>query len=158
MAEEVKKEHNGKQYNDMVYSVTNSEGRKLTVPIDAAKLGRKYGYNAIHNDITRSKKEFKKVQPDLRNKVRKAMMTNPDRKEFVEMLKAEGIDVVFRKNNAGRIYGITFIDHENGIVANGSRLGKGYAGHQYSTNISMNGNGGNPFLTALPQDAQVNQL
>ena len=108
MAEEVKKEHNGKQYNGMVYSVTNSEGRKLTVPIDAAKLGRKYGYNAIHNHITRSKKEFKKVQPDLRNKVRKAMMMNPDRKEFVQMLKTEGIDVVFRENNVGRIYGITF--------------------------------------------------
>lgn len=38
MAEEVKKEHNGKQYNGIVYSVTNSEGRKLTVPIDAANL------------------------------------------------------------------------------------------------------------------------
>ena len=156
MAEEVKKEHNGKQYNGMVYSVTNSEGRKLTVPIDAAKLGRKYGYNAIHNHITRSKKEFKKVQPDLRNKVRKAMMMNPDRKEFVQMLKAEGIDVVFRENNAGRIYGITFIDHENGIVANGSRLGKGYAASVF--NEYFNGNGDNPFLTALPQDAQVDQI
>ena len=155
MAEEVKKEHNGKQYNGIVYSVTNSEGRKLTVPIDAAKLGRKYGYNAIHNHITRSKKEFKKVQPDLRNKVRKAMMMNPDRKEFVEMLKAEGIDVVFRENNAGRIYGITFIDHKNVIVANGSRLGKGYAASVF--NEYFNGNGDNPFLTALPQDAQVDQ-
>ena len=156
MAEEVKKEHNGKQYNGMVYSVTNSEGRKLTVPIDAAKLGRKYGYNAIHNHITRSKKEFKKVQPDLRNKVRKAMMMNPDRKEFVQMLKTEGIDVVFRENNVGRIYGITFIDHENGIVANGSRLGKGYAASVF--NEYFNGNGDNPFLTALPQDVQVDQI
>ena len=156
MAEEVKKEHNGKQYNGMVYSVTNSEGRKLTVPIDAAKLGRKYGYNAIHNHIIRSKKEFKKVQPDLRNKVRKVMMMNPDRKEFVETLKAEGIDVVFRENNAGRIYGITFIDHENGIVANGSRLGKGYAASVF--NEYFNGNGDNPFLSALPQDAQVDLI
>lgn len=156
MAEEVKKEHNGKQYNGMVYSVTNSEGRKLTVPIDAAKLGRKYGYNAIHNHITRSKKEFKKVQPDLRNKVRKAMMMNPDRKEFVEMLKAEGLDVVFRENNTGRIYGITLIDHENGIVANGSRLGKGYAASVF--NGYFNGNGDNPFFTALHKDAQVDQI
>ena len=157
MAEEVKKEHNGKQYNGMVYSVTNSEGRKLTVPIDAAKLGRKYGYNAIHNHhIIRSKKDFKKVQPVLRNKVRKAMMVDPDRKDFVEMLKTEGVDVVFRENNAGRIYGITFIDHAYGIVANGSRLGKGYAASVF--NEYFNENGDNPLLSALPQDAQVDQI
>ena len=84
------------------------------------------------------------------------MMMNPDRKEFVETLKAEGIDVVFRENNAGRIYGITFIDHENGIVANGSRLGKGYAASVF--NEYFNGNGDNPFLSALPQDAQVDLI
>jgi len=35
--------------------------------------------------------------------------------------------VVYRENAAGRLYGVTFIDHNTGVVLNGSRLGKEYA-------------------------------
>ena len=39
-------------------------------------------------------------------------------------MKRQGIDVVFRETDTGRIYGTTFIDHRTGCVLNGSRLGK----------------------------------
>ena len=42
-------------------------------------------------------------------------------------MKVDGIDTVFRINPVGRIYGVTFIDHTNGIVANGSVLGKEFS-------------------------------
>jgi len=49
--------------------------------------------------------------------------------------------VVIRKNNSGRIYGITFIDDAEGVALNGSRLGKGYAAnvfHSYFSNPADN--------------------
>ena len=54
------------------------------------------------------------------------------REEFKCLLKAEGIDTIFRINPAGRIYGVTFIDHTNGIVANGSVLGKEFSAHVFN--------------------------
>ena len=39
----------------------------------------------------------------------------------------QGIGVVFRQNETGRIYGATFIDHAAKAVFNGSRLGKEFS-------------------------------
>ena len=36
----------------------------------------------------------------------------------------QGINVVVRRNDTGRIYGMTFIDHNSKSVWNGSRLAK----------------------------------
>ena len=44
-----------------------------------------------------------------------------------DRLKTENIDAIFRINPIGRIYGVTFIDHNAGIVANGSVLGKEFS-------------------------------
>ena len=52
------------------------------------------------------------------------MSPHNTRDEFRRLLKAENIDTIFRINPVGRIYGVTFIDHNDGIVANGSVLGK----------------------------------
>ena len=52
------------------------------------------------------------------------MSPHNTREEFRRLLKTENIDAIFRINPIGRIYGVTFIDHSAGIVANGSLLGK----------------------------------
>ncbi len=35
--------------------------------------------------------------------------------------------MIFRENDTGRIYGVSFIDHNNHCVFNGSRLGKEFS-------------------------------
>ena len=37
-----------------------------------------------------------------------------------------------RRNGAGRIYGITFIDHNSKTIWNGSRLGKGFSANVFN--------------------------
>jgi hypothetical protein len=39
---------------------------------------------------------------------------------------------VFRQNDAGRMYGVTFIDHQNKCVLNGSRLGKEFSANVFN--------------------------
>ncbi|MFI3261269.1 MAG: mobilization protein, partial [Rikenellaceae bacterium] len=46
------------------------------------------------------------------------------REQFISKLKDTGIDVLFRVNDSGRMYGVTYIDHNNNTVLNGSRLGR----------------------------------
>lgn len=54
------------------------------------------------------------------------------RDEFRRLLKADGIDAVFRINPVGKTYGVTFIDHNAGIVANGSVLGKEFSANVFN--------------------------
>lgn len=42
------------------------------------------------------------------------------------------IDVLFRRNDEGRIYGATFIDHTTRTVLNGSRLGNDYSANVFN--------------------------
>lgn len=51
--------------------------------------------------------------------------------EFVRLLKADGVDAVFRQNAAGRITGATFVNHRTKTVLNGSRLGKSYSANVF---------------------------
>ncbi len=60
------------------------------------------------------------------------MKSAHSRKELEQELKRKGIDVLFRQNDTGRIYGVTFIDHENRTVLNGSRLGKDFSANVFN--------------------------
>ena len=73
------------------------------------------------------------------------MRTSPKtEKELRQRLEEQGLRVVIRKNESGRIYGITFIDDKAGIALNGSRLGKGYAANVFNGCFSNPTD--NPFL------------
>ena len=143
--EEVKTESRGKKYDGLVYVPTDDKGGKISTPINASDIGRGVGYTAIQNRIQKSKQGIKPLLPILRNKVLQTMRTSPNtEKELRQRLKEQGLCVVIRKNDNGRIYGITFIDDEQGVVLNGSRLGKGYASNVFNTYFSNPAH--NPFL------------
>ena len=64
------------------------------------------------------------------------MKSARNREQLIADLKAKGIDVLFRQNDTGRIYGVTFIDHENRTVLNGSRLGKDFSANVFNNLFS----------------------
>ena len=143
--EEVKTEFRGKKYDGLVYVPTDDKSNKVSTPIHASDIGRGVGYTAVQNRIQKSKQNVKPLIPTVRNKVLQTMRTSPNtEKEFRQRLEEQGLRVVIRKNENGRIYGITFIDDERGIALNGSRLGKGYAANVFNTYFSNPTN--NPFL------------
>lgn len=131
--EEVKTEFRGKKYDGLVYVPTDDKGGKISTPINASDIGRGVGYTAVQNRMQKSKQNVKLLIPTVRNKVLQTMRTSPNtEKELRQRLEEQGLRVVIRKNESGRIYGITFIDDEVGIALNGSRLGKGYAANVFN--------------------------
>ena len=61
------------------------------------------------------------------------MRSSPNtEKELWQRLEEQSLRVVIRKNDNGRIYGITFIDDKAGIALNGYRLGKGYTANVFN--------------------------
>ena len=143
--EEVKTEFRGKNYDGLVYVPTDDKGNKVSTPIHASDIGRGVGYTAIQDRIQKSKQTIKPLIPTIRNKVLQTMRTSPNtEKELRQKLEEQDLRVVIRKNDNGRIYGITFIDDEQGVAINGSRLGKGYAANIFNGYFSNPVH--NPFL------------
>lgn len=133
--EEVKGEVRGKAYNGLVYSALNKKGEKTGNPFKASLIGRDVGYKALQKKLT-SSKEFlkdKKTYKRTKNIVSALMKENPSRKQFEKELAKNGISVLFRINDDKRIYGVTFIDHQEKAVFNGSRMGK-----EFSANVFHN--------------------
>ena len=143
--EEVKTEYRGKRYDGLVYVPTDDKGNKVSTPIHASDIGRGVGYAAVQNKMQKSKQMVKPLIPAVRRKVLEVMRTSPQTEERLrQRLEEQGLCVVIRKNEGGRIYGITFIDDEKGIAFNGSRLGKGYTANKFNEYFSNPEK--NPFL------------
>ena len=143
--EEVKTEFRGKKYDGLVYIPTDDKGGKISTPINASDIGRGVGYTAVQNRMQKSKQAIKPLIPTVRRKILEVMRTSPDTEEKLrQRLEEQSLRVIIRKNENGRIYGITFIDDEVGIALNGSRLGKGYAANIFNAYFSNSTY--NPFL------------
>ena len=143
--EEVKTEFRGKKYEGLVYVPTDDKGDKVSSPIHASDIGRGVGYTAVQNRMQKSKQAIKPLISIIRYRVLQTMRTSPKTEEELrQRLEEQGLRAVIRKNESGRIYGITFIDDKVGVVLNGSRLGKGYAANVFNTYFSNPTH--NPFL------------
>ena len=143
--EEVKTEFRGKKYDGLVYVPTDDKGDKVSSPIHASDIGRGVGYTAVQNRMQKSKQAIKPLISIIRYRVLQTMRTSPKTEEELrQRLEEQGLRVFIRKNESGRIYGITFIDDKEGIALNGSRLGKGYAANIFNGYFSNPAH--NPFL------------
>ena len=143
--EEVKTEFRGKKYDGLVYVPTDDKGDKVSSPIHASDIGRGVGYTAVQNRMQKSKQAIKPLISIIRYRVLQTMRTSPKTEEELQQrLEEQGLRVFIRKNEGGRIYGITFIDDKEGIALNGSRLGKGYAANVFNGYFSNPTH--NPFL------------
>ena len=141
-AKQVKGEFEGTPYNGIVYTMTDDNGKPVCTPIKSSLIGKRFGYEGVEKRIAYNAQEFraKRWQPKIRNDAALAMHGSRGyREEFVRLLGNKGIDVVFRENDAGRIYGVTFIDHHNREVYNGSRLGKEFSANNFEKLFNSQG-------------------
>lgn len=124
----------GRSYAGIVYGAMTDDGYGVGTPFKSSKIGRDVGYRALQKYYERSKAALRKndVLDRLRQCVRDAMSPHNTRDEFRRLLKADNIDAIFRINPVGRIYSVTFIDHNTGIVANGSLLGKEFSANAFN--------------------------
>lgn len=129
--DEVKGEYGGREYHGLTYSATDREGNKVGKPFKSSVFGKEAGVAALERRMHNAaawEKTHREVAAATAGKVAAAMQTaGHDRAQFERELMGQGIGVVFRQNEAGRIYGATFIDHAAKAVFNGSRLGKEFS-------------------------------
>lgn len=111
------------------YSVLNDAGKPIGVPIKASALSEKPTLKALEKRFEKNKVKPKRLKEDLKFRVAAVLHRTASfsAASFTEELAQRGVDVLFRRNESGFTYGITFVDHKNRIVFNGSQLGKGFS-------------------------------
>jgi len=132
--EEVRGEVKGKPYQGLVYSALNEKGEKAGNPFKSSLFGKSVGMDALEKRIEKSGETIKDkgLKERSRKVIASAIQSCKNRPGFEKELAKNGIGVLFRKNEQGRIYGATFIDHEQKAVFNGSRLGKEFSANVFN--------------------------
>lgn len=130
--EEIKGENKGNVYRGLVYSALDDKGNRVGTPLKSSLFGKEHGLDRLEKRFEKSKETIKVngIAQQTRATVSASFASTRTESEFRAALREKGIDLVLRRNDEGRIYGATFIDHNQRVVLNGSRLGK-----EFSANV-----------------------
>lgn len=132
--EEVKGEVHGKPYRGLMYSALDKDGNKVGTPLKSSLFGKSFGYEELEKRMVKSGEQIKQkgFREQTRRAITCAVSSSHGESELREKLKVANIDLVIRRNDQNRIYGVTFIDHNNRCVLNGSRLGKEFSANAFN--------------------------
>jgi len=113
----------------LLYAILDHKGEQIGIPVKASSIYGKPTLDELENRFERNREKRKPFKAALKNELDKLFFKFGHISGEIlkkELLKC-GIDVVFRSNEKGQLYGLTYIDHRNKTVFNGSDLGKAYS-------------------------------
>ncbi|MEO3404898.1 relaxase/mobilization nuclease domain-containing protein [Mucilaginibacter sp. CAU 1740] len=118
------------QHGGLVYRVLDADSNKVGVPVKASLFFDKPTLKNLEEKFESNK--LAKNDPQSRARLKNAidlyfLKGDKTLEGLVSSLKNKGIDMVLRWNEQGVLYGVTYVDHYNKIVFNGSVLGKAYS-------------------------------
>ncbi|MDP4201124.1 MAG: conjugal transfer protein MobB [Bacteroidota bacterium] len=149
--EEIRGEANGNPYRGLVYCALDAKNEKVGHPFRSSLFGKSVGVEALENRMEQSAKTIREkgLKERSRKVIANTMKASNTMDEFQPSLEKQHVSALFRINGEGRIYGVTFIDHDQKAVFNGSRLGK-----EFSANV-FNELFGQQHLDTPKQEPQV---
>lgn len=157
-AEEVKGGLHSKHGPGITYFALNDQGEKISNPFKASLFGKIAGYDGLQNHYLQSRELLKSssAKASLKITIEEAMNSSSDEAAFKQQLLGRGINTVVRRNAGGRIYGITFIDHNTKTAWNGSQMSKGLSANTFN---EWWNNGNKEQSTTVKQNAlQTEQI
>lgn len=103
-------------------------------PLKASSLGDDASLKKFETILASSPEKIKSanLHKMTLHHVEEALIEALSEEELCKRLKTHHIDLFLRRNAHNRITGVTFIDHENRCVLNGSRLGKRYSANAFN--------------------------
>ena len=110
----------------LTYSVVDENGAPTGVPIKASSIYDKPVLKNIEKRIPKNIASRKAYGERLARTIDLILEGDVSQSSFKKKMKAEGVDVVFWRNEDGHVYGVTYIDHVTAAIFNGSDL-KGYS-------------------------------
>ncbi|MEO7049014.1 MAG: relaxase, partial [Ferruginibacter sp.] len=112
----------------LVYRILNADGIKVGVPIKASSISCKPILQNLEQKYVVNETAKQPLKQRTKSVIDECLLKSPGNiMQLINDLKQKNIYTVLRKNEEGRLFGITFVDNQNKCVFNGSDLGKGYS-------------------------------
>ncbi len=117
------------QNNGLVYRILDSDGSKVGVPIKASDLYNKPTLKYLQEKFKVNETARQPHKVRVKNAIDLTLLRNSNHsiQSLGKAIGKKGIVLVFRQNDNGIIYGVTYVDHQTKCVFNGSDLGKQYS-------------------------------
>jgi hypothetical protein len=112
----------------LIYSILDEKGNKIGIPFKASSLNNKPTLQHLEARFAQNEEKRKPFKENLKGNIDKVFRNYKGitKNTFIKELQKRNIQAVFRQNDQGITYGVTFIDNYNKTVFNGSELGKTY--------------------------------
>ncbi|PRZ22762.1 relaxase/mobilization nuclease domain-containing protein [Flavobacterium granuli] len=128
------------QNRGLLYRILDEKGKAVGVPIKASDFYSHPTLKFLEERFIENEKARTPYKSRIKNTID---MTLLDKKrmsiqELKKTVALSGINMVFRQNGEGLIYGITYVDHQTQCVFNGSALGKLYSAKAIQERCGLN--------------------
>ena len=122
----------------LLYSLLDENGNKVGIPIKASSIYGKPILPYLEKQFKLNEALRQPHKDRVRSCIDKCLKGNESitQSAFGQALQSEGIYVLLRQADDGRVYGITFVDNKTKVVFNGSDLGKPYCAKAILDRIS----------------------
>lgn len=160
-AEQVKNEYHGELKEGLVYFALDKNGNKISNPFKSSLFGKQAGLSSLRTTFENSKNISQEKKMLTSKLIDIALKNTVNEQDFIKYLIELGINTVIRRNEQGRLYGISFIDHNTRNVYNGSHLGKQYSANIFHERFALEQAKEKPqfaLVSPLNQSAQPTQL
>jgi len=112
----------------LLYRVLDSTGNKIGVSIKASSIYNKPTLEFLEKKFRENEAQKPGLKRSLKTSIDWIIVKRPKSLEAFKLdLEKEKISLVIRQNEAGIVYGLTYIDHNTKAVFNGSDIGKEYS-------------------------------
>lgn len=113
----------------LLYSILDEKRNPIGVPIKASSFYDQPTLMNLEKDFQAGMEKRKPLRENLKKRIDWVLQkyNAVTRNTLVNELDKQQIGIVFRQNEKGIIYGLTFVDHKLKTVFNGSDLGKDYS-------------------------------
>lgn len=117
------------QKNGLMYSIINEKSEQVGVPIKASAIYGKPTLASLEEKFIKNMDKRKPYKEPLKAAIEKTFSkyVTISKATFIAELAKQNIATVFRTNEQGFTYGVTFIDNKHKTVFNGSDLGTTYS-------------------------------
>lgn len=121
----------------LVYSVLDADGKRIGVPVKASSVYSRPTLLSLENHFVKNKAGRKAFREDVRETILSEIKNCRSQEELTDRLRSKGVRPVFRVNQEGRLYGVTFVDNVSRSVFNGSDLDKSLSANAIAARFSQ---------------------
>lgn len=112
----------------LLYHALDADGNRIGVPVKASRLPGSPTLSALEKRFAYNRADRKNRKRGLKSEITRALARSPGTlNDFAAELKHRNISLILRRSEDGRVFGMTYVDHNCKTVCNGSELGKTFS-------------------------------